>query len=196
MSQRGKTVRYRILQKFFRFHRWHIVPVEQRPYGMEVIKWSNKILTKDLDIKNGKVIEAGCGLGDILAEINMPKKNKTGYDIDGKVIKAARIAHPGIPFQVGSFAPDLREEYISIFIAVNFLYSLDSKTVEREFKQLIANNDIKYIITETMKPAVPNYPYSHDMDKILGEKYTCIKKRSFAAAEHSRRFLLLYMKNQ
>lgn len=46
MSQRGKTVRYRILQKFFRFHRWHIVPVEQRPYGMEVIKWSNKILTK------------------------------------------------------------------------------------------------------------------------------------------------------
>lgn len=196
MRCRGKAVKFYILQKIFRFHKWHIVPVEERPYGMEVIKWCNRLLKKDKDAMRGAVIEVGCGLGDILAKVNSGKKNKIGYDIDEKVISAARIAHPGIRFQVGEFAPNIRGEYISVLITVNFLYSIDSEKVKKEFQKLVLNNDIKYIITETMHPATPNYPYSHDMDKILGRKYTCIKKRGFTAAEHSRRYILLYVKNK
>lgn len=196
MGYMRKTVRYSILQKLYGFHKWHIVPVEGRPYGMEVIKLCNRILVKDKDAKRGVIIEVGCGLGDILNKINTLKENKIGYDIDEKVIKGARIAHPGIRFQVGEFAPDIRGEHISVLIAVNFLYSLEGKIVEKEFQKLVINNDIKYIITETMYPATPNYPHSHDMDKILGENYTCIRKRGFAAAENSRRFILLYAKNK
>lgn len=196
MRCRGKIVKYYFLQKFFKFHKWHMVPVEERPYGMEVIKWCNRLIMNDKGAKGGTVVEIGCGLGDILAKISAPKENKTGYDIDEKVIRAARIAYPGIRFQVGGFAPDIRGKYISILITVNFLYSLKSETIEKEFRKLIVNNDIKYIITETMYPATPNYPYSHDMDTILGSNYTCIKKRSFAAAEYSRRFILLYVKNE
>lgn len=187
---------YIILQKFFQFHKWHTIPVEERPYGMEVIKWCNKLLMKDKDAKKGVVIEVGCGLGDILFKISTLKKNKMGYDIDEKVIRAAPIVHPGIRFQVGEFAPNIRGEYISILITVNFLYSLDSEYVEKEFQKLVSNNNIKYIITETMYLAMPNYPYSHDMDKFLGKKYTCIRKKGFEANEHSRRYILLYIKNE
>ena len=163
---------------------------------MEIVKWCNRILEKDRNACNGKVIEVGCGLGDILAKINIKRENKTGYDINEKVIRAAKIVHPGIKFQVGNFAPDIKGERISIFITINFLYSLDYKIVEEQFKKLISNNDIKYIVTETMYPITSNYPYSHDFEKILGSKYTCIRKRGFSAAEHSRRYILLYKRRE
>jgi uncharacterized UPF0146 family protein len=194
MSWKCGVIGYGILQKIFGFHKWHMTPVEQRPYGMEIIKWCNRLLARGIGANSGKVIEVGCGLGDIVAKIKTKNSNKVGYDIDEKVIKAAKIIHPGIKFQVDSFAPDIRGERILIFIAVNFLYALDSKTVKKEFKKLLTDNDVKYIITETMYPITPNYPNSHDMDKVLGSDYTCIKKRGFPAAEHSRRYILLYEK--
>lgn len=195
MGCRSNKVKYYILQKLFKFHKWHMTPVEERPYGMVVIKWCNRILMKDQNLKRKTIVEIGCGLGDILAKIDAPRENKTGYDIDEKAIRAAKIAHPGIRFQVGRFAPDIRGKYISILICVNFLYSLDTENVRKEFQRLVLNNDIQYILTETMCPVTPNYPYSHDMDEILGSDYTQIKQRSFEAAERSRRYMLLYVKN-
>ena len=189
------NLRNKVLQKIFRFHKWHQIPIEQRPYSVEVIKWCNQLLKKESE-KGKSIIEIGCGLGDILAKIDTRKINKVGYDIDEKVIKAAKLLHPKIKFQVENFAPNIIEQEILILITVNFLYSLDSKTVEKQFHKIISNNNIKYIITEIMYPATQNYPYSHNMDTILGNDYICIKKRSFAAAEHSSRFILLYKRKE
>lgn len=196
MRWNRKKIVYSALQKVFGFHKWHTTPAEQRPYAMEVIKWCNRILTRDKDMCNGKVIEIGCGLGDILAKINIKRANKTGYDIDGNVIRAAGVLYPGISFQKGGFAPDIRGERISILITINFLYSLDYKTVKEQYEKLIDNNDIKYIVTETVHPVTPNYPYSHDFDTILGSRYKCIRKRSFPAAEQARRYILLYVRKE
>jgi len=189
------NLKYKILQKIFGFHKWHTTPVEQRPYSREVIKWCNGLLKNESD-KGKKIIEIGCGLGDILAKINAKKAVKVGYDIDEKVLKAAKVLHPKTKYKVENFAPDIFKQEILILITVNFLYSLDYETVEKQFKKIISNNNIKYIITEMMYPATQNYPYSHNMDTILGNSYICIKKRSFAAAEHSRRFILLYKKKE
>lgn len=195
MSWKFRMLTYSILQRLIGFHRWHVLPMEQRPYCLEIIKSCNKILEMDTDVLDGKVIEVGCGLGDILANIiKVKKENKLGYDIDTKVIKAARIVHPGIRFIVGEFAPNIRDEKISIFITVNFLYSLDCGKVEREYRKLIENNDIKYIVTEEMHPSTNNYPYSHNFNTILENKYKLVRKRCFAANEHSRRHILYYKK--
>lgn len=185
--------RSKILQKVIGFHKWHTIPVEQRPYSMEVIKWCNQLLKNEVG-KGKSIVEIGCGLGDILAKIDAKEADKVGYDLDEKVIRAARILHPKTKYKVESFAPDIFKQEILILITVNFLYSLDSDMVEKQFKKILSNNDIKYIITEIMYPTTPNYPYSHNMDTILGNDYICIKKRSFVAAEHSRRFILLYKK--
>lgn len=191
------NLKYKILQKMFGFHKWHTIPAEQRPYSMEVIKWCNRLLKKESKENINKIIiEIGCGLGDILAKLDAKEAVKVGYDIDEKVIKAAKILHPKTKYKVENFAPDIRGQEILMLITVNFLYCLDSNTVEKQFKKIISNNNIKYIITEVMYPATPNYPYSHNMDMILGNDYICIKKRSFAAAEHSRRFILLYKKKE
>lgn len=189
------NLRSKIMQKVFGFHKWHTIPIEQRPYCMEVIKWCNQLLRNELG-KGKSIVEIGCGLGDILAKIDAKESVKVGYDIDEKVIKAARILHPKTKYKVETFAPDIFEQEILILITVNFLYCMDSNTVEKQFKKIISNNNIRYIITEIMYPTTPNYPYSHNMDRILGNNYTCIKKRSFAAAEHSRRFILLYKKKE
>ena len=189
------NLRSKILQKVFGFHKWHTIPVEQRPYSMEVIKWCNQLLRNELG-KGKSIVEVGCGLGDILAKIDTKEVTKVGYDTDENVIRAARLLHPKTIYKVESFAPDIFGQEIFILITVNFLYCLDSDTVEKQFKKIISNNNIRYIITEIMEPTTPNYPYSHNMDTILGNDYICIKKRSFAAAEHSRRFILLYKKKE
>lgn len=191
---RCKRLFYGMLHKLFGFHKWHVIPVEMRPYGVEIIKWCNRILEKDNGAHTGKVIEIGCGLGDILAGINVDKRNKEGYDIDKNVIKAAKIAHPGIRFLHGGFPPNIQGGRISIFITVNFLYELDCGMVGNAYKEIIRSNDVKYIVTEKMYPTTPNYPHSHDFDAILGDDYKCINKRSFAANENSRRYILIYKK--
>ena len=83
------------LYKRINFERWHLERANRRPYAMYLIKHINSIGV------SGKVVEIGCGLGDVLSGIQV--KDKIGYDVDRKVIQAAKWVHPFLKTRVGSF---------------------------------------------------------------------------------------------
>lgn len=59
---------YKLLYKIFNFDEWHVSVIGERPYAMEVVKYINRFLRENTEYKRGrKVVEIGCGLGDIVS---------------------------------------------------------------------------------------------------------------------------------
>lgn len=63
-------------------------------YHKRLVEVINLIIPKD-----AKVLETGCGTGDLLAKIN--SEHRTGIDFSGEAIKIARSKYPGIKFITG-----------------------------------------------------------------------------------------------
>lgn len=182
---------YEMLYKIFRFDVWHMSPIEARPYGLFLVKKIDK-LVKEKEWKE-EIVEVGCGIGDILSQINYPTKKKWGYDIEKNVIRAARFVHRKVNFCVGSFN-EIKGRKISLLIAVNFLHAIDKEQVQEMFGIAVKENNIEAILVDEVE--CPAYQYSHDYEKILGkEGYGLVERtRSFAAMNWSRRRFLLFEK--
>lgn len=174
------------LQKILKFDVWHISSDKERPYVNYLIKEINSL---NLD---GKVVEIGCGLGDIISNIKL--ENKMGCDIDKKVIIAAHLLHPKVKFCVGSFK-GISSQKISVLIAVNFLHTFNRAELERELGGALGRNDINMIIVDEVPS--PPYAYSHDYQTFFQkEGYSLYKKSRGFAAMHGRRYLLFFKKNR
>ena len=141
---------------------------------------------------SGEVIELRCGLGDILS--NLKVRDKEGYDIDAKVIKAAKWAHPFLKVHVGSF-DEVHGKKISLLIAVNFLCSINDDILWACFNRLIFNNDIDRIVVDDV-PCSP-YKYAHDYIYYFNSVGYVLefKSRGFEAVG-GRRYLLFFKKRK
>ena len=133
------------------FAQWHLERASERPYAVYLI---NKINNMKL---TGKIVEIGCGLGDILS--GLKTRNKVGYDVDKTVIRAAKWVHPLIKTYVGSFE-DICGEKISLLITVNFLFSLEEDMFQKCFKTITTQNNISRIVVDDVP--CPPYTYYHD----------------------------------
>lgn len=147
---------YIILQHIFRFNQWHTATIYEREYAMWIRKKVNSLLPRK---PRGQIIEVGCGLGDILAEIHVPNSQKKGYDIEGNVIRALKFAHPGLCGKVGSLN-SIKNQTIDVLIAVNWLHALDDDWFRHNTAYVVKHNQINRIIVDTV-PAPP-YDYTHD----------------------------------
>lgn len=75
-----------IIRLKFKFDPWHVSGnISCRTYKREVLS-----LVKSLGFINSAV-EIGCGLGDLISNIDAPKR--VGIDIDKNVINAAAFLH-------------------------------------------------------------------------------------------------------
>ena len=68
---------YWFLQRLFHFDKWHTMPIEHRPYALELCRYINELIEKE---RLENVVEIGCGLGEILARIKAGQK--TGFDVE------------------------------------------------------------------------------------------------------------------
>ena len=64
-----KRIIFKFLQKIFRFNKWHLEPINFRPYAISIINTLSKNKSSNLPI-----VELGCGLGEIIDAID--KKNE------------------------------------------------------------------------------------------------------------------------
>ena len=176
---REKWVRF--LYRRIHFDQWHLDSADKRPYAVYLIRRINS-----MQLTDGTVVELGCGLGDILAGIHAA--DREGYDIDGKVIRAARMAHPFLKTYTGSFG-DIRGRRISLLIAVNFLFTLDEHSFRKNFDRLLRNNEIDRIVVDEV--TCPPYQYGHDFVKYFKARgyKTEYRSRGFAASGGRRRLL-------
>ena len=82
---------YKYLQKRDKFDPWHTLStIYSRDYAKWIINNLNQLLNED---DGSWVVEVGCGLGEIIGNINWP--HKAGYDLDEGVIKAAKFLRGG-----------------------------------------------------------------------------------------------------
>ena len=184
---------YKVLQKIFKFDKWHISSIKERDYAMYLVKYINDNLY-DL-VYSKKIIEVGCGLGDIISSVKIKNTEKIGYDLSAKVIRIAKIIHPNCKFNVGSFN-EINNEKIAVLIAVNFLLCFDEHTIEVWFNYVIQNNDIDMIVVD--KVQTPPYEYSHDYEVLFNKMGYRLSHKShgFFAWEWSRRHILIFKKDE
>jgi len=186
---------YELLQHIFHFAVWHTAPIQEREYAKH-IAYKVGCLAADMpfDVVGGgyEIVEIGCGLGDIIANINYPQGSKIGYDISPEAIRAARFIHPQCKFDVGTFS-DVAGHKIAILIAVNFLHAIEISEVENMFNALLSKNDVRMIVVDQVQN--PPYQYLHDYVKLLGKfGYSLSSFRGFEAWKGSRRKVLYFKK--
>jgi len=168
---------YRVLQRLYRFDRWHIRPIEIRYYALDLCKHLNEFIAKQ-GLKT--VVEIGCGIGDILARIKADRV--IGFDLDRNVIRAGQFVHPRVEFHDGTFS-DVRGQNIDVLIAVNFTHNIAPDELQREFVGVMANNKVKYIVVDSV-----DYTYFHNFDVIFGRM--CEKVWQSKEFENKRRVLI------
>lgn len=147
---------YFSLRLKYHFHKWHLAPIEWRPYALEIVRYVNILLQKE---NLNTVVDIGCGTGDILA--GLKAKKRMGLDIEDEVIELAKLVHPDIFFKTGSFN-DVKGEDIDVLITVNFIHGIDPKDLLGYYNLLLKNNRIKYICIDSVR-----YQYDCDFDRLF-----------------------------
>ena len=148
------------LQKYFQFDKWHIVSLRQRRYAREIIAFSNRRVNRK------SFLEIGCGLGDILR--NVRYENKTGYDLDQKVLNAAAFLNkislgPAIHFGVFNFPESEITGKYDVILMVNWIHHIEPTVLKLKIQEYFANvlNGGGTIILDTVDHA--EYQYRHDI---------------------------------
>lgn len=170
----------RIILKFlFKFDWWHTSPIENREYAQDIIKQANKHESKNA------VIEIGCGLGDIISNLNF--KNRFFYDISKNALDAAQFMQHFRNFNSNSkdffevfdlFSNSIDESIkCDIIIIVNWIHAFDSVLLAPKIKNLINNNMhsgsllIFDIVSDKNNENFNNKIFQHNVGDLIDEKY-------------------------
>jgi hypothetical protein len=142
-----------ILLHVYKFHPWHAVaPISARPYRRTVAGIVN-------ELKPTTVVEVGCGLGGILSHIKAV--NRYGYDVDGGVIRAARLLHgKRITFIHGDLSTvSLRN--VDVLILVNWIHDISPTLLDSLVSPLLSGT--RYLLLDAIDADGPSgYKYKHD----------------------------------
>lgn len=184
-----KKIVYLLLQKIYLFDSWHLEPINFRPYAQEIVLRTEKYINQ----RNIRcVVEVGGGLGDIIGNINAPRKKckKIGIDKEHSVVKAARLLHPSVMFLQGSFERCVSKDDICL-IMVNFIHKIPKDELKEEMQRVLSENRVKLVIMDTFSRNKRTcYIYSHSGEDLFDGKYKCIRRsRAFAAANGARRYV-------
>ncbi len=165
---------YWFLQHLFHFDKWHTMPIEHRPYALELCRYVNELIEKE-GLEN--VVEIGCGLGETLARIKV--RQKIGFDMEENVIRAGRAINKTIEFHTGTFG-DVRGRDIDVLITVNFIHNIAPDELKRQFADVLSNNNkVKFIVVDSVE-----YTYLHNFATIFGNR--CQKVWQSREFEHKR----------
>jgi SAM-dependent methyltransferase len=167
-----------VLRRMFGFQRWHSEsPTSARPYRRDVAGLASSVSPQT-------VVEVGCGLGAILAHTDAPRR--VGYDLDEKVIRAARFLHRGkIDFKFGGFEAVV-EDPIDVLIAVNWIHDYSPDELDAWLRPLLAR--ASFLIVDAIESASPvPYRFYHDFAFLDGRAQ---RVRAEAFGEAHRSFLL------
>lgn len=157
-----KVFYYRSLQKRFGFDPWHTSPYELREYVQAVAAYINRHRPEC-------VVDIGCGLGDLLAHIQAPKR--IGVDPGKGEMEAARhlYGRQGIRFVRGSFDEFGEGMAIDYLITLNFMHGSPESIWKPAYTRICEKNQISHIIVDSYQTTEDTYRL--DFDRILPENY-------------------------
>ena len=184
----AKKKLYKILRSRFEFSEWHIVPINERPYALEVYKTLNHYIDR-FDFPYAPIVEVGCGLGDIISSLKWTY-GKIGFDRCSKVLKAARLVHPNVIFYQGTFR-DVNYREISCLIMINFIHTIPTDKLKEDINRILNKSKVEMFVLDTFRNNKgTEYTYSHDGNYLFDGKYKLIKRsKGFIAAHNAKRFI-------
>ena len=120
-----------------------------------------------------KVVDIGCGLGDLLRHIDADIK--IGIDLHEEVITAAKTLNDkAITYKVGSFNDITGEKDIDYLITLNFTHGGTEKVWKESYHAIARENDIRHFIVDTVPENGPTHFLNYS--EILPENYKMIER--------------------
>lgn len=148
------------LQKYFGFDKWHIVSLRQRKYARDIINYCNQLSNRNF------FLEIGCGLGDLVRNVNYT--NRVGYDMDQRVLKAAAFLSrislgTKIRFSVFNFPSSAISGKYDVILLVNWIHHIEPAILKSKLQKYFNDSlrDGGRIIIDTVQH--PEYQYNHDV---------------------------------
>ncbi len=152
----------RLLRLFFRFDAWHVRSLGQKEYARKIIDYLNG----RQGIQHQSILEIGCGLGDIISNVNYLKR--VGRDRDPRVLSAAaflaRIKRKGeIVFSTFDFPNHTLNGKYNIIVMVNWIHDIPPEILKEKLNDYIMNNltDDGELLIDTVK--LKGYKYKHEI---------------------------------
>ena len=173
---------YFFLTKKHEINNWHVYNnLENRHYKKEVISFCNKNNFE-------KVLDYGCGFGDIIKEIRA--ENKYAYDNDPKIKKISKkiFNSKKIKFLNEKELDILKNKKIDCVLFINFLHDYNEDVVK---KIILPFKNTKFILLDAINPNVKGFKYFHTYN-FMQNKYN-IKQKLFEE-EPDRSFFILKKK--
>jgi SAM-dependent methyltransferase len=165
-----------VLQWIFGFDRWHVNRLADRPYALRVIAYLNELP----DDRRGRVVEIGCGLGDILRRLQF--RERLGLDDDPSVLRAARVL-AGVSrrrprFAEFTFPHPLDGRYDAI-ITVNWPHLVDEERLRPQLAAYVNEHlsPAGVLIIDTVRD--PAYTHHHDIGRLTPDGSSVTKLGDF-----------------
>ena len=178
-----KQLYFKWLQRRYGFDKWHTTPINFRPYAIGIVHYLNQQPKR-------KVVEIGCGLGEVIG--NIRNCEGEGIDFDAAVIKAARKLYRNTHFRTGTFE-NVKKQKIDYLITVNFIHSIPPEELREKYRRLCENNEIRHIVLDTVSS--PQYRYNHDIDYLFeGSGYKVKKQLHRYPVPHGSRWVYIMEK--
>ncbi len=157
-----------LLSRFIPFDPWHRMPLAAKDYAVGIIAHLNALPAD----RRGRVAEIGCGLGDIL--LNLDYEERLGLDRDPAVLKAAdfiRRSHRRgtARFAVFSFPEDRLQGMFDTIILTNWPHAIPPDRLKSGILRLFEENlnPGGCFVTDTVSK--DGYPYRHDAAALLDD---------------------------
>jgi len=159
-----KKALFHILWLAYRFDRWHATaPFCCRPYKSQVIKLAHSL-------KPRKVVEIGCGLGEIISRIDAPVR--FGFDIDEGALRAARLLNRKVFFHRGALGETEKMvaatgSDLDLLIMVNWVHNVPFEQVASAVRALRERADLRFLIIDRILPGKPGFSYCHSPTQLV-----------------------------
>jgi hypothetical protein len=145
---------------FLHIDRWHQCPLAAKDYALDIIKYLNAQPKR----RRRRVVEIGCGIGDIL--LNLDFEERHGLDSDRAVLKGAeffRRSHfKGTANFTQAIFPECNLEGVySAIIMVGWTHAIAPEILRGGIRNLVINNldTGGILITDTVSGE--GYPHRH-----------------------------------
>ena len=157
-----------LLRLFIPFDPWHRMPLAAKDYAVGIIEHLNALPPH----RRGRVADIGCGLGDIL--LNLDFEDRFGLDSEPAALKAAEIVRwshrrGNARFAAFSLPEDRLGGLFDAIVMADWLHGIPPGPSRRGIARLFADNVRPggCLVIDTVSKK--GYPHRHDAAFLLGE---------------------------
>lgn len=149
-----------VLRSIYHFDKWQLYTLTEKQYAKDIVAWCNRRQERN------SFAEIGCGVGDIV--LNVRYRQREGYDLDERVLKAARLlsklqGQSKIRFEPFVFPDSPLPGKYDVLLMVNWIHHILPGMLKKKISEYFSGalTPQGCIIIDTVGDS--EYEYNHDI---------------------------------